>query len=41
MDADRALSEVEAGAMPPAGSPKLSAAEKDQIVNWASCDTPQ
>ncbi len=41
MDADRALSEVESGAMPPAGSPSLSAAEKDQIVNWASCDTPQ
>lgn len=40
-DADRALSEVEAGAMPPSGNPKLSAAEKDQIINWASCDTPQ
>lgn len=40
-DADLALSELDEGAMPPAGSPKLSAAEKDQIVNWASCDTPQ
>lgn len=40
-DADLARSEVEAGAMPPSGSPKLSAAEKDQIINWASCDTPQ
>lgn len=40
-DADRALSEVEEGAMPPAGNPGLSAAEKDQIIHWASCDTPQ
>jgi len=40
-DADRALSEVEAGAMPPSGSPKLSGTEKDQIIHWASCDTPQ
>lgn len=40
-DADLARSEVESGSMPPAGSPKLSAAEHDQIVNWASCDTPQ
>lgn len=41
MDADRALSEVDSGAMPPAGSAKLSAAEHDQIINWASCDTPK
>jgi uncharacterized membrane protein len=39
MDADRALSEVESGAMPPGGG--LSGAEKTQIINWASCDTPQ
>jgi len=39
MDADRAKSEVEAGAMPPGGG--LSADEKAQIVDWASCDTPQ
>ncbi|MBK7827083.1 hypothetical protein [Nannocystis sp.] len=40
-DADIALSQVDSGSMPPSGSPKLSAAEKDQIINWASCDTPQ
>jgi uncharacterized membrane protein len=40
-DADEALSEVEDGEMPPSGSPQLSAAEKDQILHWASCDTPQ
>jgi uncharacterized membrane protein len=39
MDADRALSEVESGAMPPGGG--LSGSEKTQIINWASCDTPQ
>ena len=39
MDADLAKSEVEAGAMPPGGG--LSADEKAQIVDWASCDTPQ
>lgn len=39
MDADRAKSEVEMGAMPPGGG--LSADEKTQIVDWASCDTPQ
>ena len=39
MDADRALSEVESGSMPPGGT--ISAAEKTQIINWASCDTPQ
>lgn len=38
-DADRAQSEVEAGAMPPGGG--LTSAERDQIVVWASCDTPQ
>ncbi len=39
MDADLARSEVERGAMPPGGG--LSADEKAQIVDWASCDTPQ
>lgn len=39
MDADRALSEVESGSMPPGGN--LSSADKTQIINWASCDTPQ
>lgn len=39
MDADRAKSEVETGSMPPGGG--LSAEEKAQIVEWASCDTPQ
>ncbi len=39
MDADLARSEVESGSMPPGGG--LSAAEKTQIVDWASCDTPQ
>lgn len=39
MDADRARSEVEMGAMPPGGG--LTADERAQIVDWASCDTPQ
>lgn len=39
MDADRALSEVQSGAMPPGGG--LTADEKTQIIDWASCDTPQ
>jgi uncharacterized membrane protein len=39
MDADRALSEVESGSMPPGGG--LTADEKTQIIDWASCDTPQ
>lgn len=38
-DADRALSEVESGSMPPGG--KIAAADKTQIINWASCDTPE
>ena len=38
-DADLAMSEVEAGAMPPGGG--LSSADRTQIINWASCDTPQ
>jgi uncharacterized membrane protein len=36
-----AMSEVFEGAMPLAGQPKLTDAEKDQIYNWASCDTPE
>lgn len=37
--AQKAMDEVAEGAMPPGGG--LSDAEKDQIINWASCDTPQ
>ena len=36
-----AMSEVEEGAMPLAGSPQLTDAEKTQIYTWATCDTPQ
>jgi uncharacterized membrane protein len=39
-NAQTAMSEVFEGAMPLAGSPTLSEAEKTQIYNWASCDTP-
>jgi len=39
-NAAKAIDEVYEGAMPPAGSPPLSDAEKTQIYNWASCDTP-
>jgi hypothetical protein len=34
------MDEVFEGAMPLAGSPTLTDAEKTQIYNWASCDTP-
>lgn len=40
-NAQSAMSEVFEGSMPLAGSPTLSDAEKDQIYNWASCDTPE
>lgn len=38
--ADTAMSEVYEGAMPIAGYPELTDAEKTQIYNWASCETP-
>jgi hypothetical protein len=34
------MDEVFEGSMPLKGYPGLSQAEKDQIYNWASCDTP-
>ena len=40
MHAAKAMDEVYEGAMPLAGSPALTEAEKTQIYNWASCDTP-
>lgn len=40
-NADKAMHEVYEGEMPPAASPQLTDAEKTQIYNWASCDTPQ
>jgi uncharacterized membrane protein len=39
--ADKAMHEVFEGEMPPAASAQLTADEKDQIYNWASCDTPE
>ncbi len=39
-NAQTAMDEVEEGAMPLAGYPELTADEKSQIINWASCDTP-
>jgi len=36
--AQTAMDEVEEGSMPPGGG--LTADEKTQIINWASCDTP-
>ena len=39
--ADKGMEEVYEGEMPPAGNPQLTEAEKTQIYNWASCDTPQ
>jgi uncharacterized membrane protein len=35
-----AMDEVYAGTMPPATEPQPTAAEKQQIYDWASCDTP-
>jgi uncharacterized membrane protein len=39
--AQKGMEEVYEGEMPLPGSPQLSEAEKQQIYNWASCDTPQ
>ncbi len=41
VNANAAMSEVEEGAMPLPGNPKLSDDEKTQIYTWASCETPQ
>lgn len=41
LNAPKGMDEVYEGAMPPAGLPTLTEAEKTQIYNWASCDTPQ
>jgi uncharacterized membrane protein len=38
-NADKGMDEVFEGAMPPGGG--MTADEKTQIYNWASCDTPQ
>jgi uncharacterized membrane protein len=40
-NAETAQHEVFEGEMPPAASAQLTAEEKDQIYNWASCDTPE
>lgn len=40
-NADTAMAEVYEGAMPLAGFPALTDDEKNQIYNWASCDTPE
>ena len=40
-EASTAMHEVYEGAMPPAASPQLSAAEEDQLYRWASCGTPE
>ena len=40
-NADLGMHEVYEGEMPPQGNPTLTEAEKTQIYNWASCDTPQ
>jgi uncharacterized membrane protein len=40
-NAQIAMDEVFEGSMPLAGFPQLSDAEKTQIYNWASCDTPE
>jgi uncharacterized membrane protein len=39
-NATKGMDEVYEGSMPLAGSPALTEAEKTQIYNWASCDTP-
>ncbi len=36
-----AMDEVFAGDMPPEREPQPTAAEKQQIYNWASCGTPE
>lgn len=40
-EAKEAASEVNEGAMPPAGLPELSASEKDALYKWALCGTPE
>lgn len=39
--AKEAASEVNGGAMPPAGFPKLTEEEKQQLYQWALCGKPQ
>lgn len=39
LNAPKGMDEVYEGAMPPGGG--MTEAEKTQIYNWASCDTPQ
>ena len=41
INAPKGMDEVYEGAMPLKGYPALTEAEKTQIYNWASCDTPQ
>lgn len=36
-----ALERVEAGTMPPAGKPALTADEEAQLSRWVSCGTPE
>lgn len=40
-NAMKAMDRVDAGTMPPAGSPELSTDESDQLVRWAACGTPE
>jgi uncharacterized membrane protein len=40
-EAKGAASEVNGGAMPPAGYPKLSDEEKQALYKWALCGTPE
>jgi uncharacterized membrane protein len=40
-EAKGAASEVNGGAMPPAGYPKLSEEEKQALYKWALCGTPE
>jgi hypothetical protein len=40
-NASEAVSELEEGGMPPSGSPKPSAAEKQALYVWAECGTPE
>lgn len=39
--AEAAMDEVYAGDMPPEREPQPTAAEKQQIYDWASCGTPE
>lgn len=40
-NANEAVSELDEGAMPPAGSPQPTDAEAKAIVVWATCGTPK